>query len=58
MVKNPLATVGDLSLIPGSESTLEGEIPTHASILAGKSCGQRRVVSYGTWIHKESDMTK
>ena len=31
---------------------------THASILAGKSCGQRRVAGYGTWIHKESDMTK
>ena len=54
MVKNPLAIAGDLSSIPGSENTLEGEMATHASILAGKSCGQRRVAGYGTWIHKES----
>ena len=31
---------------------------THASILAGKSCGQRTVAGYCTWAHKESDMTK
>ena len=58
MVKNPHAIAGDMSSIPGSENTLEGEMATHASILAGKSCGQRRVAGYGTWIHKESDMTK
>ena len=58
MVKNPSANAGDLGSIPGSEDTLEGEMATHASILAGKSCGQRTVAGYCTWAHKESDMTK
>ena len=58
MVKNPPANAGDLGLIPGSEDTLEGKMATHASILDGKSCGQRRVAGYCTWVHKESDMTK
>ena len=58
MVKNPSANAGDLGWIPGSEDTLEGEMATHASILAGKSCGQRTVAGYCTWVHKESDMLK
>ena len=32
MVKNPPANAGDLSLIPGSEDTLEKENGTHSSI--------------------------
>ena len=29
---------------------------THSSILAGKSHGQRSLVDYSPWGHKESDM--
>ena len=34
MVKNPLASAGDLGLIPGQEDSLEEEMATHSSILA------------------------
>ena len=34
VVKNLLASVGDLGLIPGSEDPLEKEMATHSSILA------------------------
>ena len=31
---------------------------THSSILAEKSHGQRSLVGYSPWGHKESDMTE
>ena len=34
VVKNLLASVGDMGLIPGSEDPLEKEMATHSSILA------------------------
>ena len=37
---------------------LEKVMATHSSILAGESHGQRSLVSYSPWGHKESDMTE
>ena len=34
MVKNPLANVGDVDLMPVSEDPLEKEMTSHSSILA------------------------
>ena len=33
-------------------------MPTHSSILDWKFHGQRRLVGYSPWGHKESDMNK
>ena len=57
-VKNPPANAGDLGSIPGGEDPLEKEMATHSSILSGKSLGQRSLVAYSPWGHKESDMTE
>ena len=49
MVKNLPANAGDIrdvGLIPGWEETLEKEMATHHSILAGASHGQRSLVGY------------
>ena len=54
MVKNPPANVGDPGLIPGLER--EGQ-PTLVFLL-GESHGQRSLVSYNPWGHKEPDMTE
>ena len=40
------------------EDPLEKEIAIHSSILAGESHGQRSLVGYSPWGHKESDMIK
>ena len=37
---------------------MEKEMATHSSILPGESCGQRSLVGYSPWGHKESDMTE
>ena len=42
----------------GPEDTLEEETATHSSILAQESHGQRSLVGYGPWGHKESDTTE
>ena len=39
------------------EESLEKEMATHSSILAGKSHGQRSLVGYTPWGYKESDIT-
>ena len=31
---------------------------THSSILSGEAHGQRSLVGYSPWDHKESDMTE
>ena len=41
----------------GREDLLEEEIATHSSILAWKSHGQRSLVGYSLWGHKELDAT-
>ena len=39
----------------GLKDTLEKEMATHSSILAGESHAQRSLVGYGPWSCKESD---
>ena len=59
VVKNLPANAEDIrdaGSIPGLERSL-GEA-THSSILAGKFHGQRSLVSYSPWGHKESDTTE
>ena len=41
----------------GQKDLLEEEIATHYSILAWKSHGQRSLVGYSLWGHKELDAT-
>ena len=41
----------------GREDPLEEEVATHSSILACKSHGQRSLVGYSPWRHKDSDVT-
>ena len=40
------------------EDALEEEMATHSSILARRIHGQRSLVGYSPWGHKESDMTE
>ena len=40
------------------EDPLEKEMATHSSTLAWKSHGQRSLVDYSPWDHKESDTTE
>ena len=42
----------------GQEDSLEKEMVTQSSILAGKSHGQRSLAGYCTWGHKELDTTE
>ena len=55
--KEYACNAGDLGLIPGSErSPGEGKV-TYSSILAWRTHGQRSLVGYRPWGHKESNMT-
>ena len=49
---------GDMGLILGREDPLEKGMATLSSILAWKFHGQRRLVDYSPWGHKESDTTE
>ena len=42
----------------GREDTLEKEMATHSSMLAGKSHGQKSLAGYSPWDRKESDTSK
>ena len=42
----------------GREDPLEKEMASHSSILAWKTDGQRSLVGYSPWGHKESDTTE
>ena len=42
----------------GREDPLEKEMATHSSVLAWESHGQRSLVGYSPWGHKESDTTE
>ena len=42
----------------GREDLLEKGMATHSSILPGEFNGQRSLVDYSPWSHKESDMTE
>ena len=61
MVKNLPANAGDArdaGSIPGSGNCSEKEMATHSSILAWRIYGQRSLVGYSLWGHKESDTTE
>ena len=55
MVKNPPANSGDAGSIPGSRIS-PGEGKGTPVFLPEKSCGQRSLVGYCLWSHKESYM--
>ena len=61
MVKNPSATAGDaedMGLSPGlGRSPGEGNGTSLQYSCLKKSHGQRSLVGYSPWGHKESDMT-
>ena len=42
----------------GWEDPLEKGMTTHAGVLAWKSHGERSLVGYSPWGHKQSDMTE
>ena len=42
----------------GGEDPLEKEMASHSSTLAWKFHGQRSIVDYSPWGHKESDTTE
>ena len=42
----------------GQEGPLEEKMVIPSNILAGKIHGQRSLVGYSPWDHKESDMTE
>ena len=58
MVKN-LPTMQEI-WVPslGQKDPLEKGMATHSSIFAWKIHGQRSLVGYSFWGHKESDMTE
>jgi len=57
-VKNLPDSAGDMGLIPSLGRFLEKKMATHSSILQpGKLHGQRSLVGYSLWAHKELDMT-
>ena len=61
MVKNLLANAGniiDTSSIPESGRSLEEGMETYPSILAWRIHGQRSLVGYSPWGHKEADTTE
>ena len=60
-VKNPPALQETQEMqvgSPGREDPLEEDMATHSRILAEKSQGQRNLVGYRPWGHKESDTTE
>ena len=42
----------------GWKDTLEKGMVTHSSILTGESHGQKSLMGYSPWGHKESDTTE
>ena len=57
-VKNPPATQETRVRSLDPEDHLKKEKATHSSILAWKSHGQRSVVGYSPWGHKELDQLR
>ena len=57
--KESACHVGNPGLIPGWGSPLEKSMATHSSIfMPGEFHGQKSLVGYSPWGHKESDMTE
>ena len=60
MVKSPPANAGDIrdmGSIPGSGRSPEGGY-SNPEFLPGESHGQRSLVGYSPWSHKEVDTTE
>ena len=57
-VKNPPAMQKTQVPSLGQEDPLEKGKPTHSSILAWRTHGQRSLASYSQWDRKESDTAK
>ena len=55
--KESACNVGELGLILDGDPLKKG-MATHSSILAGEFHGQRRLVGYSPWDHKELDKTE
>ena len=58
MVKNLPAMQETQVQSLGRDDPLEKEKDTHSSILAWRIPGQRSLIGYSSWCHKESDMTE
>ena len=55
-VKNP-PTKQEIQGTLGQEDTLDEGMASHSVFLPGESHGQRSLVGYSPWDHKESDTT-
>ena len=55
--KETTCNAGDLCSIPGSEDPLEKEWQLTPVFLPGIFHGQRSLVGYSSWGHKQSNMT-
>ena len=57
---NTPANAGDIKRVRslGQEDPLKEGMATHSSVLAWRIHGQRSLVGYSPWGHKESDMTE
>ena len=61
VVENSPANAGDMGLIPGSRRSPgegNGNPFQYGNLLPGKSHGQRSLVGYSPWSHKEQDTTE
>ena len=56
--KESICNAGDPGLIPGSGRSPGGEWLLTTGFLPGELHGQRSLVGYSPWGHKESDMTE
>ena len=56
--KESVCNAGDSGSIPGLENHLEKGTATHSSFLPGEFHGQRCLVGYNPYSHKELDMTE
>ena len=56
--KESACNAGDTGSIPGWDDPLEKEMATQSVFLPGKSHGQRILVGYSPWCHRETDMTE
>ena len=57
--KESACDAGDLGSVPGMRRSLEKEMVTLPPVfLPGESHGQRSLVGYSPWCHKESDTTE
>ena len=56
--KESACNAGDLGSSPGSGKSLEKGMATHPVFLPGEFHGQRSLVGYSPWDHKESDTTE